>query len=99
MQTQNPFQLWWTYLLSFLLYLLFVVFFSSYLWLMYSRYEEDLKLRIPVRFPVECSKSLVPILGEQSEKRAGGAVNFIDDEQFQFEFEVVKTKVKLKFAL
>ena len=41
----------WTFLISFALYLTFVHLFSSFLWLMYERYGENDKIRIPVKLP------------------------------------------------
>ena len=44
----------WTFLISFALYLTFVLLFSSFLWLMYERYGENDKIRIPVKLPKRC---------------------------------------------
>lgn len=44
----------WTFLISFTLYLTFVLLFSSFLWLMYERYEENDQIRIPVKLPSSC---------------------------------------------
>ena len=44
----------WSYMISFTIYLLFVLLFSSFLWLMYERYEENEIIRIPVKRPRSC---------------------------------------------
>ena len=44
----------WTFLISFALYLTFVLLFSNFLWLMYERYGENDKIRIPVKPPRKC---------------------------------------------
>ena len=44
----------WTFLIMFSLYLTFVLLFSSFLWLMYERYEEHDLVRIPVELPKSC---------------------------------------------
>ena len=44
----------WSFLVSFILYLTFVLLFSSFLWLMYERYEENEQIRIPVKLPHSC---------------------------------------------
>merc|ERR1711936_498369 len=46
----------WSFLISFTLYLVFVLLFSSFLWLMYERYEENDMVRIPVKLPQRCDK-------------------------------------------
>ena len=53
-------KVWWTFLISFFLYLCFVSFFSIYLWMMYARYSLADLIRIPVKFPGECD-TLEPI--------------------------------------
>ena len=44
----------WSYMISFTIYLLFVLLFSSFLWMMYERYEENKVVRIPVKRPRSC---------------------------------------------
>ena len=41
----------WSYMISFTIYLLFVLLFSSFLWMMYKRYEENKVVRKPVKRP------------------------------------------------
>jgi hypothetical protein len=50
----------WSFLVSFSLYLVFVLLFSSFLWLMYERYEEHEQIRIEVERPNNCDL-LTPI--------------------------------------
>ena len=57
----------WTFLISFTLYLIFVLLFSSFLWLMYERYGENDKIRIPVKLPTRC-EPLQPIQTKRTEK-------------------------------
>merc|ERR1711892_260527 len=57
----------WTFLISFALYLTFVLLFSSFLWLMYERYGENDKIRIPVKLPRKC-EPLQPIQGNSKGK-------------------------------
>merc|ERR1719244_1035413 len=44
----------WSFLVSFVMYLTFVLLFSSFLWLMYERYGEQDQIRIEVERPTNC---------------------------------------------
>ena len=44
----------WSFLVSFTMYLTFVLLFSSFLWLMYERYGEQDQIRIEVERPTNC---------------------------------------------
>merc|ERR1711988_963746 len=50
----------WLFLLSFTLYLIFVLLFSTFLWMMYERNNNDQVTRIPVELPQTCD-ALRPI--------------------------------------
>ena len=75
----------WTFLISFTLYLAFVLLFSSFLWLMYERYGENDNIRIPVKLPTKC-EPLQPIQGQidkgkiknEGNKRVGSNLKPID---------------------
>ena len=97
-------KVWWTFLISFLLYLCFVIFFSTYLWMMYARYSKADLIRIPVKFPTECDalQPLQPhIDGDDSIKfgfksgtnqNSDSAIIFTDDEDFDVQLEVIKIR-------
>ena len=97
-------KVWWTFLISFLLYLCFVIFFSTYLWMMYARYSKADLIRIPVKFPTECDalQPLQPhIDGDDSIKfgfksgtnqNSDSTIIFTDDEDFDVQLEVIKIR-------
>jgi hypothetical protein len=73
----------WTFLISFALYLTFVLLFSSFLWLMYERYGENDKIRIPVKLPKRC-EPLQPI--PQISKGKSGE---IENRMLDFDLETI----------
>ena len=73
----------WTFGISFTLYLLFVLLFSSFLWLMYERYGENDIIRIPVKRPRSCDH-LQPIVGSLQENGKK-----VDSRMFGFDLETI----------
>jgi hypothetical protein len=73
----------WTFAISFTLYLLFVLLFSSFLWLMYERYGENDIIRIPVKRPRSCDH-LQPIMGSLQENGKK-----VDSRMFGFDLETI----------
>merc|ERR1711936_359209 len=68
----------WLFLLSFTLYLIFVLLFSTFLWMMYERNNNDQVIRIPVELPQTCD-ALRPI--NFSNKGNGINSRFNDEPQ------------------
>ena len=73
----------WSFLISFTLYLTFVLLFSSFLWLMYERYEENDLIRIPVKLPNNCDP-LQPI-----GRPAKGKGKNVDSRMISFDLETI----------
>merc|ERR1711963_338236 len=68
----------WLFLLSFTLYLIFVLLFSTFLWMMYERNNNDQVIRIPVELPQTCD-ALRPI--DFSNKLNGIQSRFNDEAE------------------
>ena len=73
----------WSFLISFTLYLSFVLLFSSFLWLMFERYGENDLVRIPVKLPNSCDP-LQPIGRPANEKKKN-----VDSRMISFDLETI----------
>lgn len=94
----------WTFLISFFLYLSFVILFTSFLVLMYQRQAVKDQIRIPVKLPKKCDR-LLPIESSDDSSEASkpleNRIGLLDPESEGFDVsqgsELTTRRGKFKF--